>query len=131
MTPAVVTKNLSSYQGDGILIAVDVTDLATGLPVDLTGCSVYFTAKRSLADTEAASVVHVKTGDAVTYVTITVSAPTTGHVLLQVHSAATVALALGTTFPLYYDVKVDSGSNTDLQTVQRGVWTVAPAVTTS
>jgi hypothetical protein len=130
MTPAVVTKNLSSYQGDGILIAVDVTDLATGAPIDLTGCNVYFTAKRSLSDNESAAVVHVKTGDPTTYATITVTA-LSGHILLQVHSAATASLALGTTYPLYYDVKVDSGSSTDLQTVQRGVWTVSPAVTTA
>lgn len=130
MNPAVVTKNLSSYQGDGLLFDVFVVDAVTGLAIDISTSNVYFTAKRALTDLESAAIVHWKTGDAATQLSVTVTG-VTGHIAIQLHSAATSVLSNGTTYPLYYDVKVDSGTSTDLQTVQKGVWTVNPAVTTS
>lgn len=131
MNPKITIKDLSSYAGDGLLVDVFVTDAVTGNPIDLTGSNTYFTAKRGLQDNESAAIVHVKTGDPTTNVTITVSSPTSGHIQLQIHAAATSLLPIGMTYPLFYDVKVDSGSNTDPQTVQRGVWTVNPSVTTA
>lgn len=131
MNPAIVTKNFSSYQGDGVLFPdLIVTDAQTGAPIDLTGSNVYVTVKRSLNDQASAAIAKFKTGDATTYFTVTVTAAA-GHIVIQAHAAATASLSIGTTYPLQYDVKVDTGNGTDPETVMHGVWTVNPSVTTS
>lgn len=119
-------KSFSNFRSDSFQFSVAVTDAdAANAPVDLTTAVVTFTAKRSVADSDAVAVVKYVSSDASPKVTM--PAPTTGIILVKIAAQATALLAPGSQTDLVYDVHVVLADGSRW-TVQTGAWSVKPAV---
>lgn len=90
--------SLSMYRGDTETFKVDIVAVDTGLPLDLSGLDLRFTAKRKVTDADLDAVI-VKTSGA----GIELGIPT-GEALITVDPADTDDLAKTTT--LLWDVQV-------------------------
>lgn len=129
MNPKITTGPITCNSGDAVAFDAYVVDAVTGAAIDITGMTVYFTAKQSLADSEVNAKVAVNSGGGSSpLLTFTITAAT-GHVNVVLHSIATASVPLGTQFIWQYDMKVQSGS--DFYTFREDTWTINPSVTTT
>jgi hypothetical protein len=111
---------LKTYRGDTRTFSLTVK--RQNLPVDLGGCLLTFTAKRAIADADAAAVVQKAIGSG-----LTVTDEAGGLAEFTVESADTDGL---TTVPvtLEWDVQLVEADGT-VTTVARGQWQILADVT--
>lgn len=127
ITPTI--KSLTSYRGDSVQFTATMLDADAGnTPVNLTGVTATFTAKRTTADPDTSSVAEYKSTDPSPNVTL--ATPTNGTVTVHVPSAATMGLPQGYSTSLVWDLHVvlTDGSR---WTIAAGTWTVNPSVLAS
>lgn len=114
--------DLSMIRGDSKTFALSLTD-AAGDPLDLTGCTVWITAKEAYTDTDAAATFQHSTDDG----NITILDEDTGVIAVDIDPADTTDLD-GKTTRLVYDIQVEDGVG-KVTTPVRGKLVVRPDVT--
>jgi len=114
------------YRGDAHL--VEITIKRAGLPVDLTGATIWYTAKEALADADVDAVFQKTVGSGVT---ILDQVAYKGKAQLKLEAADTEGLDMGTTgfVVLYFDVQVKLLDETSPWTVLLGTLKVERDVT--
>jgi len=119
------TLDIVSVQGDSLTI-----DAAALNPtaVDLTSATIYFTAKKSLGDPEVQAFAKQVSTDGSPIIVIS-NGGVTGTVHIAIPSVVTQGLPYGNMTVLHYDIKVSTGAGL-MATIQSGMWTVTPSVTT-
>lgn len=111
--------DISIRRGDDETLTVTITD-AVDLPVDLTGATVRFTAKRSAKDPDDRAVLSRSTGSG-----INAPSPTNGVAVITIPKALTALLDPGT---YDYDVQVTTAAGVT-STVVAGLLRVSADVT--
>jgi len=118
----VVLQDLVMLRGDSLPFLLTCTqttpDGVTG-PLDLTGATLWMTAKKRLTDPDSAAVFQIKTP---TDIAIDAD-PTTGKAVITVPAAATVDLKFDEKtgrIDLHYDIQVKT-SNGVVQTLRKGL----------
>lgn len=102
-----------TYRGDDTTITVFVTQ--RGQPFNVTGCTFFFTAKRSPRDADAAAVVTLESGSGITIVNAAA-----GEIEIEVPSSTTDAMAPG---DYWCDVQMKL-PNGRIKTPGSIVWTI-------
>jgi hypothetical protein len=108
-------SDITTYAGD--TTTVDYTVMLNGEPVDLTGLTLKWAARRSYGDTEA--VIQKETGDGITH-----TDPQAGKARLTLLPADTASLAVSTTCTLVWALRLYDGS--DVYTVATGMLVINP-----
>lgn len=129
--------NYGMYRGDSLVLYLlvqqlqDPTNPVSGtnplVPVDLTGATIWMTAKKALSDTDLNAVFQIKTPDDI----IIDADPATGKAKVIVPAAATTSVVFpkGTAqLELYYDIQVKTQDGV-VQTVGAGKLLLAEDVT--
>lgn len=121
--------NYAIYRGDSLPLALTITQVVDGVkvPVDLTGATIWMTAKRHYKDTDLQAVFQVKTPTDI----IIDGDPTTGKCTIIVPGAKTQDMVFAEnvlTQDLLYDIQVKTQLGI-IQTVEVGKLTVTVDVT--
>ena len=114
---------LEMYRGDTPVWELTVTDKQTGAAEDITGYTIWMTAKRAKTDTDAQAVFQISTtsGD------ITITDAVNG--LAEVVPPSSATLSLTESVKLYFDVQVKPPASSRIHTITDGVLVVALDVT--
>lgn len=122
--------NLRATKGDSISLEADVVRVIDGVnqPVNLTGASVWFTAKRSYSDDDATAFIRKGTTNT-TLDGIEVLDATGGQVVINIEPSDTSGLEAGTVM-LLWDMQVLEADQT-LTTVNYGRFALLDQVTLS
>lgn len=118
--PETIRQDLRMRWGDESAWAVTVTDTA-GAPVDITGCTMRFSAKRSRRDVDASAVFSKTVGSG-----ITLSDPQNGVATVALSDSDTSGLAPGRSHLLTFDWRITLGGQT--QTIAYGSLLVEPSM---
>jgi len=109
---------VKSYRGDTVEMTLYVEK--NGVPFDITGCTLFFTAKANVKDADNAALVSLSTGSGITHTT-----PLTGIAKIIVPSGTTNVLD-----PKHYicdvQLKLPTG---EIKTLGDIVWTIKPDTT--
>jgi hypothetical protein len=99
-----MSSDLYTRRGDTVVFSITVTDRTTGGPIDLTGYSIWCTAKSSLSDPDSAAVFQLtrSSGD------IEVTGAENNVIRVTIPAAATVGFTGNRV--LFYDVQIRSPS---------------------
>jgi hypothetical protein len=116
------TTNITMSRGDRLDLTLRVT--LSKSPYDLTGCSLWFTAKQSYVDADAAAIIQKTVGSG-----ITVTDAQKGIAAIVVLPADTEDLD-GAKVNLYWDVQLETASG-DVWTIVKGNLIINPDVTTA
>lgn len=117
-------KKITMYRGDSLVL--DVMVLQGGSPADLTGATVWFTAKRNLTDPDVDAVIQVESPT-----DITIFDQTTNRGQAQVNVPASVTAVLTEQqLQLFYDVQIKFATGR-VATVDFGTLVITPDVTQS
>jgi len=119
------------FRGDSLTLAVLITQTidSVKVPVDLTGATVWMTAKRHYTDTDLQAVFQIKTPTDI----ILDGDPTTGRCTIIVPASATkdmVFVENVLTQELYFDIQIKTQLGV-VQTVETGKLSVAVDITNS
>lgn len=113
---------LSMKRGDRAEFAITLTDVDTGLPLDLTTMTLRFTAKRRATDTDAAALIAKTEGAGITVD----DDPATGLATLEIEPEDTEDLDDLRT--LFWDIQVDNGAG-DVRTPLSGLLAISADIT--
>jgi hypothetical protein len=119
---AVEATTLEIVRGDTVAITITVT--LAGVAVDLTGASVWFTAKRHLTDADASAVFQLTVGAGIVLTNAAGGVATA--TILPAHTSGLT----GESTRLHFDVQVKPAAGT-VHTVARGALVVRADVTVS
>jgi len=113
---------LTMKRGDRAEFAITLTDVDTGLPLDLTTMTLRFTAKRRATDLDADALIAKTEGAGIT---VDVD-PSTGLATLEIEPEDTEDLT--DLRSLYWDVQVDNGAG-DVRTPLSGLLAISADIT--
>jgi hypothetical protein len=130
-------SNYGMYRGDSLILNILVQQLQDPtlpagstnplVPVDLTGSTIWMTAKKELADLDASAVFQIKTPTDI----VVDADPTSGRAKIIVPASSTTSLTFPTDvaqIELFYDVQVKTSTGI-VQTVASGKITLTEDVT--